>query len=251
MTRRESPPTAKLSSPVAALADAIGRAGATAGPDSRPTSGAVLRYGLVTAIGAATGPTFGKAQTDATGAAWLACDANYTPTVGDLVYLLSQGPVAHIGGRIGVPPPPTPPPAPATTTRAYMAADRTAAGSIADGTWTNFGSWVASASVGITVSGPTFTVPTTGHYSVIGQIAYGPVAGPVGQRVVRLHMGGALVHENSSRADAAFNTQLPFFAGQLLNAGDTIYIETYQSQGAATALAVNAGENHIDIHLTV
>jgi microcystin-dependent protein len=81
------------------LADAIAVPAAPSGSDNRPTDGAVLRYGKVTAVG--TGANAGKAQTDTTGLYWNPCDNSYLPAVGDLVYLFQQGPVSHIGGRLG------------------------------------------------------------------------------------------------------------------------------------------------------
>lgn len=90
------------------LADAIVSSGVeNSGPDTRPTDGAVLRYGKITAVG--TGTNVGRAQTDATGAAWVVYDNSYAAQVGDLVYLLMQGPVVHIGGQLGGTQP-TPPP---------------------------------------------------------------------------------------------------------------------------------------------
>jgi microcystin-dependent protein len=93
---------------VADLADAIvNEAVPDSGPDTRPSDGAILRYGKVTALG--TGVNVNKVQTDATGLAWLTYDAAYGPAVGDLVYLLTQGPVAHVGGKLGGSQPTAPP----------------------------------------------------------------------------------------------------------------------------------------------
>jgi microcystin-dependent protein len=94
-------------STITALADAITDTSGSTGPDTRPSDGAVLRYGKVTAIG--TGATAGSVQTDATGAAWVLYDAGYAPALNDLVYLLQQGPVSHVGGKLGGTQP-TPPP---------------------------------------------------------------------------------------------------------------------------------------------
>jgi microcystin-dependent protein len=92
----------------ATLADALVAAGNdTSGPDNRPTDGAVLRYGKVTAVG--TGPNVSRVQVDSLAAAWLTYDASYSPTVGDLVYLVGQGPIAHVIGKIGGTQPTAPP----------------------------------------------------------------------------------------------------------------------------------------------
>lgn len=84
---------------IADLADTIAGTDTPTGPDNRPTDGAVLRYGKITAVG--TGANAGKAQTDTTGSYWNAVDNSYLPQVGDLVYLFQQGPISHIGGRLG------------------------------------------------------------------------------------------------------------------------------------------------------
>lgn len=81
------------------LADAISQVNSGSTDDNRPSDGAVVRFGKVTAVG--TGANEGKAQTDATGSYWNPVDASYYPYVGDLVYMLSQGPVSHIAGRLG------------------------------------------------------------------------------------------------------------------------------------------------------
>lgn len=93
---------------VASLADALVAAGNdTSGPDNRPTDGAVLRYGTVTAVG--TAGNLGKVQVDCMAVAWLPFDASYSPTVNDLVYLIGQGPVAHVVGKLGGSQPTAPP----------------------------------------------------------------------------------------------------------------------------------------------
>lgn len=92
----------------ATLADALVAAGNdSSGPDNRPTDGAVLRYGKVTAVG--SGPNASRVQVDTMAAAWLAYDASYSPTVGDLVYLVGQGPIAHVIGKLGGTQPTAPP----------------------------------------------------------------------------------------------------------------------------------------------
>jgi microcystin-dependent protein len=86
--------------PVTQLADTlIDTTTSDSGPDTRPSDGAVLRYGKITAVG--SGVNASKVQVDAFGTAWLSYDAAYLPAVGDLVYLLQQGPVAHVGGKLG------------------------------------------------------------------------------------------------------------------------------------------------------
>jgi microcystin-dependent protein len=93
---------------VATLADTIVDATTPdSGPENRPEDGAVLRYGTVTAVGTLT--NLGKVQTSTTGVAWVVYDVSYGPKVGDLVYIFQQGPVAHVGGKLGGTQP-TPPP---------------------------------------------------------------------------------------------------------------------------------------------
>lgn len=103
-----SDPTGATPGLAATLADALVAAGNdSSGPDNRPTDGAVLRYGKVTAVGTSTNA--GKVQVDCTAAAWLPYDASYSPTVADLVYLIGQGPVAHVIGKLGGTQPTAPP----------------------------------------------------------------------------------------------------------------------------------------------
>ncbi len=70
------------------VAEAIKRAG--------DATGATLRVALCTAVQVGTG----KVQTDATGAAWVACDLEVTPAPGDRVYALQQGSVTLVVGRL-------------------------------------------------------------------------------------------------------------------------------------------------------
>lgn len=118
------------------------------------------------------------------------------------------------------------------------------------GNFITFGLWdQVSATPDITTdgNGSIFTVAAAGIYVVRGQISYGPEDTPVGQRVVRLYFNGSLVNETASRADNAINTQLFFFGMGRLAAGDTIHVETYQSQGADTQLALTSGQCRIEI----
>lgn len=99
---------AASSGTIADLADTlVDTAIPSSGPDTRPADGAILRYAKVTAVG--SGGNLNRVQTDATGVAWVTYDMAYSPTVGDLVYLLTQGPVAHVGGKLGGTQPTAPP----------------------------------------------------------------------------------------------------------------------------------------------
>ncbi len=138
----------------------------------------------------------------------------------------------------------------ATGARVYWTGDRFGGGSTPNGGWTLIQSWGASSSSGITYSLGYFTVPAPGHYVVSGQVSYQSQAAPAGQVVVRLHMGGTLVDDNGARPDSAYSTRLKFAGAQRLNAGDTIWVEAYQSSGASQSLDVGAGLTHIDIVLT-
>lgn len=155
------------------LAQTLSEVGGPTGSDTRPSDGAVLRFALITAVG--SGGNLGKAQTDATGAAWVPCDASYSPVVADKVYLLSQGPTVVIINALRK----------STTPGTYSAADAAAAAAqgkphasrflqsatvtVPDSTWTDIPFDTNLNEIGGLTWNATsnqFEIPYGGHYLV-------------------------------------------------------------------------------------
>lgn len=138
---------------------------------------------------------------------------------------------------------------------AYWGGARTTYAPIANttgGPFIVFGLWQSNGkSIGIdydeTATTGIFTVRSAGRYRVQGQIAYGPESNPAGQRVVRLYFNSTNVWETTAPGVAGINVPLPFSGTRNLSAGGTIHVETYQSQGSGTNLAVGPGLCVIDI----
>lgn len=124
--------------------------------------------------------------------------------------------------------------------------------SIPTSTYTTVTGWSVFESTGMgTYSAGVQTILTAGVYVTVGAVSYPPNAAGAGQRVVRLVFNGATtVHEFSQRPDTAFNVSLPFSHAEYLHTGDTLSVQTYQSQGSSQALATGDGLVHWAIAYT-
>lgn len=130
-------------------------------------------------------------------------------------------------------------------TSSHNYSTNTSGQSIPDSTWTTITGWTG---VEVANSG-TYTlgvraISVDGIWVIVGGIGYGPMGSPAGQRAIRLYVNSTIVHEFASRPDTTFNTILPFMHSERLAVGDTVHIETYQSQGSSQPLATGPGLNH-------
>lgn len=89
-----TPPSTITSSPGAAIEAAVSELAAALTDDTQPTN---LRFGVVTAV-ESTGNR--RVQTNISGTGWLSRDSDTSLKVGDRVWIVQQGAVMLIGGRI-------------------------------------------------------------------------------------------------------------------------------------------------------
>lgn len=119
---------------------------------------------------------------------------------------------------------------------------------IANTTWTTV-TWPVEAdeSVGMTYSAGAFTVSAPGRYTVVSQLAY-DTPNTTGQRVIRLRRGSDVIAQSTQVIPNATYPALPQLTVTLTcNAGDVLYVETYQSSGANRTAGVASESSFISI----
>lgn len=122
----------------------------------------------------------------------------------------------------------------AVTAPVYSIRTKNAAQSVATATWTTITFPLSEGESGITYSGGTFTVPTAGIYYVSAQVGFAAVGSPAGQRTIRLRTSSGLTRQSPQMIPNSTYTAIPVISTAVkLNAGDTLYVEAYQSQGSA------------------
>lgn len=94
----------------------------------------------------------------------------------------------------------------------------------------------------------TFTIPFTGRYSIVGQVAFRGNA--TGRRSVRLdHNAGTIILESEPNVTSAGTGPhcLPFSGVFDLTAGDTIEVQAFQTSGAALNIAGTRSYTFVNI----
>lgn len=110
--------------------------------------------------------------------------------------------------------------------------------SVAHATWSSIPYPSGSNAGGITGS-TSFTVPRTGRYLITGQVVW--VSNPNGRRLMRVLLNGStVIYQVENVVNGASLTHLPYSFMRVLNAGDYITIQGYQSAGGPIAIAGNA-----------
>ena len=133
-----------------------------------------------------------------------------------------------------------------STVRIYRT--NTSGQSIPNASQTTVTGWtLVESSGGSSYSAGVWTIAVDGVYNIISQISY-PIAGsPVGIRKSVLYKNSTVIDVTSLDGDSGHITTLTNAMTISLLAGDTVHVETYQSQGSSQSLTTGAGENHITI----
>lgn len=135
----------------------------------------------------------------------------------------------------------------------YSARVQSAGKSIPDSVFTLLDNWtnVVQSATGISYALGIWTIGIAGYYQIVGQVGFGPVGSPAGQRAARLFVNGAIVDEfGGARPDTTYNTTLPLKYGYVAAVGDQISIQVYQSQGSSQSTVASASICHMSIHRT-
>ena len=137
------------------------------------------------------------------------------------------------------------------TTATHATFTNTGGQSIPDNAWTTVTGWTTAETSGMgAYSAGVQTILTAGVYIITASLSYRPNSPATGQRAGRLYVNSTVVNEISAIPSTAYNVAIPFSHSEALNAGDTVSVQTLQTQGSAQLLSVGAGQNHFAITYT-
>lgn len=120
---------------------------------------------------------------------------------------------------------------------------------VPNATWYTVTGWGNVSTSGVGYGTGMWTVSRAGRYLINASVAFVPVSSPAGQRVSRILVNGDPVAQSAQLAPTStHNSVTQVSIARVLEAGDEISVQVYQSQGSSVALMdASPTCNHIEI----